>query len=102
RLRPRSGYSVNAVRCPTADGWSQAVKATSTPQPAQHGMIVPAGIVSETGVGGIALGGGIGWFSCKRALTCDNFLSLKLVTVSESQHADLFWALRGDGGWEMH
>ena len=69
---------------------------------AQHGMIVPAGIVSETGVGGIALGGGIGWFSCKRALTCDNFLSLKLVTVSESQHADLFWALHGDGGWEMH
>ena len=65
-------------------------------------MIVPAGIVSETGVGGIALGGGIGWFSCKRALTCDNFLSLKLVTVSESQHADLFWALHGDGGWEMH
>src|SRR5438067_11452258 len=64
---------------------------------AQHGMIVPAGIVSETGVGGLALGGGIGWFSRKHALTCDNFLSLNLVTASgevvtasETQNPDLF------------
>src|SRR5207245_10977018 len=72
---------------------------------AEHGMIVPAGIVSETGIGGLALGGGIGWFSRKHALTCDNFLSLKLVialeevvTVSETEHPDLFWALHGGGG----
>jgi FAD/FMN-containing dehydrogenase len=72
---------------------------------AQRGRIVPAGIVSETGVGGLALGGGIGWFSRKHALTCDNFVSLELVTASgevvrtsEKEHPDLFWALHGGGG----
>jgi FAD/FMN-containing dehydrogenase len=72
---------------------------------AQHGRIIPAGIVSETGVGGLALGGGIGWFSRKHALTCDNFVSLELVTAageavraSEKEHPDLFWALHGGGG----
>jgi len=72
---------------------------------APYGRIVPAGIVSETGVGGLALGGGIGWFSRKHALTCDNFVSLELVTASgevlrasEKEHPDLFWALHGGGG----
>jgi FAD/FMN-containing dehydrogenase len=72
---------------------------------APYGLIVPAGIVSETGVGGLALGGGIGWFSRKHALTCDNFVSLELVTASgevlrasEKKHPDLFWALHGGGG----
>jgi len=72
---------------------------------AEHGLIVPAGIVSETGVGGLALGGGIGWFSRKHGMTCDNFESLELVTaagdvitVSDALHPDLFWALHGGGG----
>jgi FAD/FMN-containing dehydrogenase len=72
---------------------------------APHRLIVPAGIMSETGVAGLALGGGIGWFSRKHGLTCDNFVSLELVLasgevieVSAESHPELFWALRGGGG----
>jgi len=72
---------------------------------APHGLIVPAGIMSETGVAGLALGGGIGWFSRKHGLTCDQFVSLEVVLasgevvdVSAASHPDLFWALRGGGG----
>jgi FAD/FMN-containing dehydrogenase len=72
---------------------------------APHKLIVAAGIMSETGVGGLSLGGGIGWFSRKHGLTCDNFVSLELVLasgevieVNADSHPELFWGLRGGGG----
>jgi FAD/FMN-containing dehydrogenase len=70
-----------------------------------HSLVVPAGIMSETGVAGLALGGGIGWFSRKHGLTCDQFVSLEVVlasgevvTASATENAELFWAFKGGGG----
>jgi FAD/FMN-containing dehydrogenase len=61
--------------------------------------------VSHTGVAGLTLGGGLGWLGPLHGLTCDNVVSIDLITaageylrVSEQEHAELFWALRGGGG----
>jgi hypothetical protein len=70
-----------------------------------HGLVVPAGIVTHTGVAGLTLGGGIGWVMRKYGLTIDQLLSVEMVTAggeavraSESENADLFWGIRGGGG----
>jgi FAD/FMN-containing dehydrogenase len=70
-----------------------------------HGLATTGGVVSTTGIGGLTLGGGLGWLMGKHALALDNLLSVDLVmadgstlTASAEQNADLFWGVRGGGG----
>jgi FAD/FMN-containing dehydrogenase len=71
----------------------------------EHGLLVPTGVNSTTGIAGLTLGGGFGWTTRKFGLTIDNLRSVRLVTadaralhVDRNQHSELFWAIRGGGG----
>lgn len=103
-LGPMHGVRVDpqarTVRVEGGATWGQVDHATHA-----FGLAVPSGIISTTGVGGLTLGGGLGHLTRKYGLTIDNLLeadvvlaSGELVTASEEDHSDLFWAIRGGGG----
>jgi FAD/FMN-containing dehydrogenase len=103
-LSPMKGIRVDpearTVRVQGGCTWGAVDHATHP-----FGFAVPSGIISTTGVAGLTLGGGHGYLSRKYGLTIDNLLEVdvvladgRLVTASEAENADLFWAVRGGGG----
>ncbi|HEY3718184.1 MAG TPA: FAD-binding oxidoreductase [Jatrophihabitantaceae bacterium] len=103
-LSPMRGLTVDPVgKTVRAEGgcvWGDVDHATHA-----FGLATPSGIVSTTGVGGLTLGGGIGYLARQHGLTVDNLLAADVVladgsfvTASADSHPELFWALRGGGG----
>ena len=88
------------VRAQAGLTWGEFDKATQA-----HGLATTGGLVSETGIAGFTLGGGIGWLMRKHGLTIDNLLSVEIVTAdgrrmlaNAKDNPDLFWGVRGGGG----
>ncbi len=92
--------SARTVRVEGGCTWGEVDHATHP-----FGLATPSGFISTTGVGGLTLGGGIGYLARTLGLTIDNLLGVDMVladgsfvTASAQEHADLFWAVRGGGG----
>jgi FAD/FMN-containing dehydrogenase len=103
-LAPMKGIHVDpsgkTVRAQGGVTWAELNRETQL-----HGLAVTGGVVSTTGIGGLTLGGGLGWLMSKYGLALDNLFSVDLVladgrtvTASNEDNADLFWAVRGGGG----
>jgi FAD/FMN-containing dehydrogenase len=80
--------------------WSDVDNATQ-----EFGLVAPGGVVSDTGVAGLTLGGGYGWVRRKYGLSCDSLVEAEVVTAdgqvlkaSPDENPDLYWAIRGGGG----
>jgi FAD/FMN-containing dehydrogenase len=103
-LSPMDGVHVDPItRRVTVEGGATLREVDHATHP--FGLAVPGGIVGTTGISGLTLGGGLGYLARSRGLTIDNLRSAEVVladgsvvTASETEHADLFWALRGGGG----
>ncbi|WNB86520.1 FAD-binding oxidoreductase [Cellulomonas sp. ATA003] len=99
-----TAVEVDAERC-TVRVAAGATLAHVDAATARHDLAVPIGVVSGTGIAGLTLGGGLGWLTRPHGLAADNLLSVELVTadgerltVDDTHHPDLLWALRGGGG----
>ncbi len=103
-LSPMKGVVVDAA-ARTARVQAGALLADVDAATQVHGLAVPLGINSTTGIAGLTLGGGFGWLSRRYGLTIDSLLGADIVTAdgrtrraSAGENPDLFWAIRGGGG----
>ena len=99
----RSVHVDHARRTARAEGgatWSEFDRETQA-----FGLATTGGAISHTGIGGLTLGGGLGWLAGQYGLACDNLVSVDLVTAdgtmvtaTATDNPELFWGLRGGGG----
>jgi FAD/FMN-containing dehydrogenase len=92
--------AARTVRAEPGLNWGELNAATQA-----HGLAVTGGTISTTGIAGLTIGGGLGWLMGKLGYAADNLIAAEvvlatgeIVTASEDERPDLFWALRGGGG----